>query len=175
MRSQRELYAHALQMGVHPSAVLESCVKLGQGVTIGALCSIGQQGFGLEPDATGRYLRIPHIGGVRIGDDVEIGALVKIARGTVDDTVIEEGVRIDDGVHIAHNVRIGRNSVVIAQAQISGSVQIGNDCYIGPGVTVRDQVKIGEQSFVGIGSNVVADVPPHVVVMGNPARIVRAR
>lgn len=168
---QRTEYPQALQRGVHPTAVVNDCVTFDGVATVGALTVIGQQGFGLEPDESGRYQRIPHIGGVRIGDDVEIGALVAIARGTVDDTVIEDGVRIDDHVFLAHNVRVGEGSLLIAGAQVSGSATIGRGCWIGPQACIRDHVTIGDGAQIGIGAVVVRDVPPGIVVAGNPARM----
>lgn len=175
MFEQRAAFPEALQRGIHATAVVNGCVTFRGTVTVGALSVLGEQGFGLEPDSTGRYLRIPHVGGVQIGDDVEIGALVAIARGTVDDTVIDDGVRIDDKVFIAHNAHIGKNTLVIAQAEISGSVHIGDGCTIGPGAVIREHVTIGDGTLIGLGAVVVKDVPAHVVVAGNPARILRDR
>jgi UDP-3-O-[3-hydroxymyristoyl] glucosamine N-acyltransferase len=178
---------------VGPYAVLGESVVVGDDSVIGAGVSlarrtrigtrtsikpntvIGEPGFGFEDDEAGRHVRLLHLGAVRIGDDVEIGALVSIARGTLDDTVIEDGAKIDDHVFIAHNVRIGRGAFVIAGAEVSGSVVIGRDCWIGPQVTIRDQLTIGDGALVGIGSVVVKDVPAGMIVVGNPAKVLRAR
>jgi UDP-3-O-[3-hydroxymyristoyl] glucosamine N-acyltransferase len=181
------------RVAIGPFAVLTESVQIGDDVVIGAHVSlarqtrigsrcvikpntvIGEQGYGFEEDETGQHVRIPHLGCVRIGDDVEIGALVSIARGTLDDTVIEDQVKIDDHVFIAHNVRIGRGSLIIAGAEVSGSVIIGPGCWIGPQVTIRDQLTIGAGSLIGIGSVVVKDVPAGTIFMGNPAKFLRLR
>lgn len=173
--------------------VIEDDVKIGDGTsvgdhvvirrrcTVGRRCIIkshtviGEEGFGFEIDEQGIPVRIPHLGRVVIGDDVEIGAINVIARGTLDDTVIEDHVKIDDHVFIAHNVRIGQNTMVIAGAEISGSVHIGRNAWIGPQATVANQLSIGDRVLVGIGAVVIKSVEPSMVVVGNPARVLRER
>lgn len=150
-------------------------------VRIGARCRIkphavlGGDGFGFEPRPDGTQVRLPHLGGVWIGDDVEIGSFVSIASGTLDDTVLADGVKVDDHVFIAHNVRVGANAMIIAGAEISGSVQIGEGAWIAPQATILNQLKIGDGALVGIGSVVVEDVPEGMIVAGNPARVRRPR
>lgn len=161
--------------GIASSAVLHKCVRIGTNVRVKDYAVIGQDGFAFEPDESGAYVRIPHTGGVEIGDNVEIGACTVIARGTIGDTVIGNGVKIDDRCFIAHNVKIGQNTLVIAGAEISGSVHIGEGCWIGPNACVREGLTIGDRSLVGIGAVVVKNVPENVVVAGNPARILRKR
>lgn len=191
MISQKARIGRDVSIG--PNVFIEAGVEIGDFVTIGAnvvICDgtrigdrtrvkpntvIGEDGFGFEYDEEGVPVRIPHLGGVTIGNDVEIGSIVVIARGTLDDTVIEDHAKIDDHVFIAHNVRVGKSSVVIAGAQVSGSVAIGAGAWIGPQSTVRDQVQIGARAFVGIGAVVVGDVPTNTVVAGNPARVLRTR
>jgi UDP-3-O-[3-hydroxymyristoyl] glucosamine N-acyltransferase len=181
------------RVAVGPFAVLGESVEVGDGTVIGAGVSVarrtrigartvikpntvlGEPGYGFEEDEAGGHVRLPHLGAVRIGDDVEIGALVSIARGTLNDTIIEDHVKIDDHVFIAHNVRIGQGSLVIAGAEVSGSVVVGPGCWIGPQVTIRDQLSIGDGALVGIGSVVVKDVPAGMIVVGNPAKVLRAR
>ena len=180
-------------VAIGPFAVLAESVEVGDNAVIGAHVSlarrtrigartvikantvIGEQGYGFEEDEKGEQVRIPHLGAVCVGEDVEIGALVSIARGTLDDTVIEDLVKIDDHVFIAHNVRIGQGSLVIAGAEISGSVVIGPGCWIGPQATIRDQVRVGAGSLIGIGSVVVKDVPAGMIFAGNPAKLLRSR
>lgn len=148
-------------------------VSVGERSLIKSSTVIGEEGFGFERGDV--PVRLPHLGGVRIGADVEVGALCSIARGTLDDTVIEDHVKIDDHVFIAHNVRIGRRSFVIAGAEVSGSVDIGEDAWIGPQATIRNQVRIGAGALVGMGSVVTKDVPDRMVVAGNPAAVLRER
>lgn len=96
----------------------------------------------VETDEKGCHIRIPHIGGVVIGDNVEIGALTSIAAGTIHPTKIEEACMIDDLNHIAHNCVIGQGSLTTACTEISGSATIGKHCYIAPNVTIRNSVII---------------------------------
>jgi len=118
----------------------------------------------------GRVIRIGHMGGVVIGDEVEIGAHCSIAQGTIEPTQIHDHVKIDDCVFIAHNVCIGENSYIIAGAEISGSADIGRGVWISPEVAVINGVSIGDGAFVGIGAVVIRDVEPDTVVAGVPAK-----
>ncbi|MEI6757129.1 MAG: UDP-3-O-(3-hydroxymyristoyl)glucosamine N-acyltransferase [Chlorobium sp.] len=94
-------------------------------------CVIGADGFGFAPQSDGSYVKIPQMGIVEIGDDVEIGANATIDRATLGSTVIGRGAKIDNLVQVAHNCRIGEDTVIAAQAGISGSVTIGRQCMIG--------------------------------------------
>lgn len=155
---------------VGPNTVLTR-VRVGRGTTIGANCTVGLPGFGLERDETGRWRRFPHVGGVVIGEDVEIGANTCIDRGAIGDTVIRRGARIDNLVHVAHNVLIEENAVVIAQAMLGGSVEVGEGAWVAPAAAIMNQVRIGAQAVVGLGAVVLRDVDDDAVVVGNPARV----
>ncbi len=157
------------------NVVVRRRVTIGSRTRIKPNTVIGDPGFGFEYDDEGTPIRIPHVGAVTIGDDVEIGALVSIARGTLDDTVIGDHVKIDDHVFIAHNCNIGRASFVIAGAEVSGSVRLGERAWIGPQVTIRDQVTIGDNAMIGIGGVVTKDIPAGMIAVGNPAKVLRAR
>ena len=158
----------------HNSTVLQNSF-IGNDVSIGHNSVIGSIGFGLEEDDNGEWVRIPHLGKVVIEDGVEIGSSTVIARGTIKETRIGKNCKIDDNVFIAHNVHIDHNSVVIANAEVSGSVLIGKNCWIGPAVTVLEKVRIGDNAFIGIGSVVIRDVPEGKVVIGNPGKVLRDR
>jgi UDP-3-O-[3-hydroxymyristoyl] glucosamine N-acyltransferase len=134
---------------------------------------IGEEGFGFERDENGVPVRIPHLGRVVIGDNVEIGASTVIARGTLEDTIIESNVKIDDQVFIAHNVVIGSNSMIIAEAEISGSSKIGANSWLGPNCCVMNGITIGDNCFIGLGTVVTKSIPDKVVVAGSPAKILR--
>ena len=114
---------------------------------IGARCVlhsgvvIGADGFGMARDA-GRWVKIPQVGKVRIGDDVEVGANTTIDRGALDDTVIEDGVKLDNQIQVGHNCVIGAHTVVAGCTGISGSVTIGRDCLIGGGVGLVGHISI---------------------------------
>jgi UDP-3-O-[3-hydroxymyristoyl] glucosamine N-acyltransferase LpxD len=154
-------------------------VVLGAGVKVGARCLIGSHsvigevGFGWAKDKDGRRQRMPHVGSVHIGDDVEIGALTSIASGTLAPTRIGDRVKIDDHVFIAHNCDIGDNVIIIAGAEISGSVRIGRDSWIGPMVSIRDGLHIADNVLVGIGSTVVKSIDEAGIYAGSPARYLK--
>jgi UDP-3-O-[3-hydroxymyristoyl] glucosamine N-acyltransferase len=131
---------------------------------------IGQKGFGFEKSSEGMPITIPQIGSVVIGNNVEIGSCCTVVRGTLDNTIIKDNVKIDDHVHIAHNVYIGENALITACVEISGSVQIAKDVWIGPNSSIINRIKVGDNSYIGIGSVVIRSVPDGVTVVGNPAR-----
>jgi UDP-3-O-[3-hydroxymyristoyl] glucosamine N-acyltransferase len=137
-----------------PSATVYSGCRIGDRVTLHAGCVIGSDGFGLawEGDA---WLKVPQVGRVTIGDDVEIGANTTIDRGALDDTVIEDGVKIDNLVQIAHNCRVGAHSAIAGCAGIAGSTRIGKHCLIGGAamilghIDICDGVTVSGASFIG--------------------------
>ncbi len=131
---------------------------------------IGGSGFGWENDSDGVPIRRPHIGGVKIGNNVEVGANSTIDRGTIDDTIIEDNVKIDNLVHVAHNCRIGENTCIVAGSVICGSVTIGRNCWVGAGAIIKNQVTIGDNVTIGVGAIVVKDVPSGSVLAGIKAQ-----
>jgi len=151
------------------SYVYSGC-KIGRNVTMHAGCVIGADGFGYEQNPDGDWEKFPHIGGVVIEDNVELHAMVHIARGALGDTVIGKGSKIDAQCHIAHNVVIGKRCVITAHAELSGSVQVGDGVWIAPNACVREKVRIGSGAVIGMGSVVTKDVPEGLTVMGAPAR-----
>jgi UDP-3-O-[3-hydroxymyristoyl] glucosamine N-acyltransferase len=142
---------------------LAANVTLVEGVCIGARVRIepgaviGGRGFGLVRDGE-RWVEVPQLGSVRVGDDVEIGANTTIDRGAIEDTVIEEGVKIDSHVHIAHNCRIGAHTVIAGCVGISGSVTIGRRCILAGGVGVADHVSIADDVVVSGMSMVTRNI-----------------
>ncbi len=125
--AERVVVAHGVRIGrrsiVHPGAV------------------IGADGFGFARDAE-KWVKIPQIGAVVIGDDVEIGANSTVDRGTIDDTVIADGVKLDNLVQIAHNVHVGEHTVMAAMSGAAGSTRIGKRCMIGGGVVLINHITI---------------------------------
>jgi UDP-3-O-[3-hydroxymyristoyl] glucosamine N-acyltransferase len=128
-------------------------VTLCERVRIGERCLlhpgvvIGADGFGHAPDQDG-YVKVPQLGAVTIGDDVEVGANTTIDRGTIDDTVIGHGVKIDNQVQIGHNCRVGEHTVIAGCAGISGSVTIGRRCMIGGMVGMAGHLEVVDDVYL---------------------------
>jgi UDP-3-O-[3-hydroxymyristoyl] glucosamine N-acyltransferase len=152
-----------------PNVVLYPRTVIGARCRIHAGTVIGADGFGYAPTAGGAR-KIPHVGRVRIEDDVEIGALSTIDRAVLGETVIGQGSKLDDHVHVAHNCRVGRNVVIAAQTGLSGSVAIGDGAVLGGQVGVVEHVTIGAGARVGAQSGVHRDVPAGETWLGSPAR-----
>lgn len=132
---------------LHPRVTIAHRVVIGDRVTVQSGAVIGSDGFGFAPDA-GSWHRIAQIGGVQIGNDVEIGANTTIDRGALDDTVIEDGVILDNQIQVAHNVRIGAYTAVAGCTAIAGSVAIGKHCTIGGGSGIAGHLEIADHVHV---------------------------
>jgi len=158
---------------IHSNVSIYSNVKIGKNCIIHSGVVIGSDGFGFEKDEDGILIKIPHIGGVIIGDNVEIGANTCIDRGTLSNTVIGNYVKIDNLCHIAHNVQIGENSTIIALSMIAGSVKIGKNCWIAPCAAIKEKLVVNDGSLVGLGAVVIRDVVSGDVVAGVPARSIK--
>ena len=128
---------------LHANVTIYDCCIIGKRAVMNAGCVIGADGFGGALDE-GRWLKMPHIGRVVIGDDVEIGANTTIDRGAMADTVIEDGVKLDNQIQIGHNVRIGAHTSVAGCAGIAGSAQIGARCVIGGAARIQGHVHLAD-------------------------------
>jgi UDP-3-O-[3-hydroxymyristoyl] glucosamine N-acyltransferase len=126
---------------IAPLVSLLDRVAVGQRCIIHSGAVIGADGFGFAQDH-GRWIKVPQLGSVVIGDDVEIGANTTIDRGTIENTVIEDGVKLDNLVQIAHNVRIGAHTVMAAMSGAAGSAKIGQRCMVGGGVVMVGHITI---------------------------------
>ena len=155
---------------IHGHAHVRKGVTVGARVIIHAGAVIGADGFGYEREADGSLHRFPHVGGLIIEDDVEIGPNTCIDRGAMEATVIRQGAKLDDLVYVAHNVVVGSHALVAGSAVLCGSSRVGARCWISAGSSVRDKVSVADDSVVGLGAAVVADVPPGTTVAGVPAR-----
>lgn len=127
-----------------PRVTLYHACHIGARCVIHSGVVIGSDGFGFAPQQ-GKFEKIPQIGGVRIGDDVEIGANTTIDRGALTDTIIEEGVKLDNQIQLGHNVRIGANTVIAGCTGVAGSTTIGKNCMIGGAVGIAGHIKIADQ------------------------------
>lgn len=151
-----------------PNVTLYPRTDLGQRVRIHAGTVIGSDGYGYVQDA-GTHRKVPQIGNVIIGDDVEIGANVTIDRGALGPTVIGKGTKIDNLVQIAHNVQIGEHCIVISQVGIAGSTKLGNYVVLAGQVGLAGHLKIGNQVTVAAQSGVMHDIPDGQKWLGSPA------
>ena len=153
-------------------AVIAENTTIGERCVIKSHAVIGEQGFGFDFEPDGRPVRIPHTGRVVVGNDVEIGTGVTIARATMGETRIADHVKIDDHAHVAHNCRIDANTIIAAGVILSGSVRVGESAWLGPNSTIIQKVTIGRRALVGIGALVTRDVPDDVAVVGQNGRTV---
>ena len=169
---------------IEPNAVICHDCKIGQNCRIGSNTSIaysiigdncyiytgariGFDGFGFQL-MNYQHHRIPQLGRVIIGNDVEIGANACIDRGALDDTIIGDGCRIDNLVQIAHNDKLGRGCVVVAQVGIAGSCTLGDFVVLGGQVGLADHLNIGSGAQIAAQSGAMRDVEAWAVVMGSP-------
>ncbi|WP_456377376.1 UDP-3-O-(3-hydroxymyristoyl)glucosamine N-acyltransferase [Lutibacter sp.] len=143
---------------------------------IGSFCifhnnvSIGADGFGYRPSEDGRGLvKIPHIGNVIIGNEVEIGANTTVDRAKFSSTIIGDGCKIDNLVQIAHNCVLGRSCIMAGSSGLAGSVTLGDGVIIGGSSSIKDHLTIGSGAVVGGGSGVMSDVAAGKTVVGYPA------
>lgn len=150
-------------------------VTIEDNVIIGENCVIGGAGLGVEKDYDGKNIRIPHIGGVLIKENVEIGALTSIVSGTINPTVICDNCFIDDLNHIAHNCFIGKGSITTGCVEMGGSSRLGENVYVAPNSTIRNGIALGDNCFVGQASSVQHDFSEKTSLTGNPARVINRK
>jgi UDP-3-O-[3-hydroxymyristoyl] glucosamine N-acyltransferase len=170
---------------IGPNAVIGSGCKLGDEVRVGSNASlshclignrvriypgarIGQDGFGFASDRKG-VVKVPQLGRVLIGDDVEVGANSTIDRGAGPDTIIGPGTMIDNLVQIGHNVQIGRQCVLVAQVGVSGSTKLGDFVVVGGQGAFAGHLNIGSGAQIGAKAGVMRDIAPGERVVGSPA------
>ena len=146
----RDCRLHA-RVTVYHGCVIGDRVVMHSGVVIGA------DGFGYAPEA-GRWLRIPQIGRVVIGDDVDVGANTTIDRGALDDTVIEEGVKLDNQIQVGHNCRIGAHTGIAGCVGIAGSTTIGRHCMIGGAAMIGGHLEIADHVVISGATTVPSSV-----------------
>lgn len=152
------------------SVTVHEGTRIGRNVVVRAGAVIGTDGFGFNRNGAGALEKFPQIGGVEIGDDVEIGSNACVARGTMSDTVIGRGTKIDNLVHVAHNVHIGEDCLITAMVWIGGSAKIGDRCWLSPMVSILNGITVGDDAMVAMGSSVIRDVANGEHVAGSPAR-----
>lgn len=132
---------------IYPNVSIGHDIKIGSNCFIYSGVVIGTDGFGYVMDEGG-YLKVPQLGTVRIGNNVDIGANTTIDRGSLLDTVICDGVKLDNHIQIAHNVVLGKNTIISGLSGLSGSSIIGENCVIGGGVGIRDNIEIADNVMI---------------------------
>ena len=156
-------------VNLFPNVTIYPETEIGRRVRIHAGTVVGSDGFGYVQDG-GVHRKVPQIGNVIIGDDVEIGANVTIDRGALGPTVIGKGTKIDNLVQIAHNVEIGEGSLIISQVGISGSCKFGKYVILAGQAGFAGHLKIGDRVTVSAQSGVMTDIPDGEKWLGSPAQ-----
>jgi UDP-3-O-[3-hydroxymyristoyl] glucosamine N-acyltransferase len=155
---------------LHPAVVVRDGCAIGSRVVIHSGTVIGSDGFGFAPRPDGTYEKIPQLGTVVIEDDVEIGANCTVDRATLGETRIKRGAKLDNLIQVAHNVVIGENTVIAAQAGISGSTKIGKNNMIGGQVGVTGHLEIADNTKLGAQSGIHHSIhAPGMTYFGSPA------
>lgn len=133
-------------------------VRVGERCIIHAGAVIGADGFGIAQTPDG-WRKVPQVGGVSIGNDVEIGANTTVDRGAIEDTCLADGVKLDNLVQIAHNVRIGEHTAIAAQSGVAGSTVVGARCIIGGGVSISGHLTVGDDVYLMGRASVSKSLP----------------
>jgi UDP-3-O-[3-hydroxymyristoyl] glucosamine N-acyltransferase len=170
-----------------PGVVLEDAVEIGddsdlgpyvvcyRGTRVGRRCVLkagvvlGGAGFGYISGPEG-HVRIPHVGGCVIGNDVEIGSNSCVDRGSIDDTVIGAGSKLDNHVHIGHNARLGARCLIMGGSVVAGSAELGDGVIMAGHSGVAGHLRVGHRVRIGANSTVISAVPDGIDVSGFPAR-----
>lgn len=156
---------------IWPGVVIRERCQIGDGCTLHPNVTIGADGFGYRKSTDGRgVVKMPHIGTVVIGDQVEIGAGTCVDRGKFAATCIGDGTKIDNLCQIAHNCRIGRCCLIAGCSALAGTVIVGDGCMLGGHVSVKDHVRISDGAALAARSDVMDDVPAGATWAGTPAR-----
>ncbi len=143
---------------LHANVTVYHGCEIGDRVILHSGCVIGSDGFGFAPNE-GQWEKIPQIGRVLIGDDVEIGACTTIDRGALEDTVIEDGVKLDNLIQVAHNVTIGAHSAIAACTGIAGSAKIGRHCTIGGAAMIFGHIEIADGTRISTNTLITKSLP----------------
>ena len=152
-----------------PGAVVREPCHIGNDCIIHPNATIGADGFGFRPDPEKGLVKIPQIGNVIIGNNVEIGANSSVDRGKFSSTILGDGCKIDNLVQIGHNSKLGMFCIMAGNSGLAGSVTLGNGVIIGGSASIKDHTTIGDGAIIGAGSGVAADVEAGKTMLGYPA------
>lgn len=162
---------------IEAGACIMTGARIGPNVVVGKYsvikenCVVGGWGYGYAISPGKHPMRLPHLGGVVIGEYCEVGSFTTVCSGTIEPTIIKDHAKIDDHVHIAHNCIIEEDAMVVACAEVSGSVRVGKRSWLGPNCAIIDRITIGDDCVVGMGAVVLKSLPDGSVVAGNPAKL----
>ena len=154
------------------NTVIFGVTKIGKNCVISSNCTIGSEGFSFSYDEK-EFVHFNHIGGISIGNNVWIGSNCTVEKSQLDETIIEDHVKIDDLVHISHNTVIRKFSQITVGSMILGRAIIGEHCWISPNCVIESGYEIGNNSIVGTSSLVRNNFPNNSVIIGTPAKLVR--
>jgi UDP-3-O-[3-hydroxymyristoyl] glucosamine N-acyltransferase len=155
---------------VQPNVTIYDKVTIGKNCLIQAGVVIGTDGLGCQRLEDGTLVKFPHLGGVEIGDNVEIGANSQIARGALSNTIIKNGVKMNGLCFIAHNCILEENVWITGNTMLAGSVRVKKNTTIFSSVIIREQRTIGSGVIIGMGAVITKDVPDGETWFGNPAQ-----
>jgi len=155
---------------LYPNVSIREECEIGKCCILHCGVVIGSDGFGFATDPKGIHRKIPQVGQVILGDDVEIGANTTVDRAALGVTVIKSGTKIDNLVQVGHNVVIGENCLLAGQVGISGSTEIGDRVVIGGQAGLAGHIQVGGRAIIGAQAGVTKSVPPDAAVSGYPAR-----
>jgi acetyltransferase-like isoleucine patch superfamily enzyme len=149
-----------------------SNIRIGSRGEIHDTAIVGDDGFKYINCPDGSKIKFLHTGGLDIGNDVDIGAFSMVHRGTLDDTIIHDGVKIGNCVNIGHNCIIGSNTIVAPHSVICGSTVVGKNCWLGVGCLIKNHLDICDDVIIGMGSNVLKSINKPGIYAGNPAKFI---
>ena len=141
-----------------PARCSTSRVRVGRRCLVHSGAVIGADGFGIAREATGAWTKVPQLGTVVIGDDVEVGANTTIDRGAIEDTVIGDGVKLDNQIQIGHNVVLGEHTAIAGMAGVAGSARIGARCIIGGDAAINGHIVVADDVVIAGGAQVTHSI-----------------
>jgi UDP-3-O-[3-hydroxymyristoyl] glucosamine N-acyltransferase len=154
---------------IWPGTVIRERCHIGSNCILHPNATIGADGFGFRPDPEKGLVKIPQIGNVIIGNNVEIGANSCVDRGKFSSTIVGDGCKIDNLVQIGHNSKMGKFCIMAGNSGLAGSVTLGNGVIIGGSASIKDHTTIGDGAIIGAGSGVASNVEAGKVMLGYPA------
>ena len=148
-------------------------VTIGENCIVREYCSIGGEGCGVQKELNNENLHIPHIGYVKIEDNVQIFPYCNIDRGNLGMTKVGYGSFLDHYVYVSHNSSIGKNNIIAGRTTFCGGSSVQDNCFLGVNTLIKEKVKLGSNILTGLGSVIIKDIPSDEVWAGNPAKFIK--